>query len=71
VGLSDAAGTLIAGGDAEAGGGESDNADATRFSEALSTGETTVKTETEIGGTGVTRYEFLVPVSAPEGTLVL
>lgn len=30
-----------------------------------------METETEIGGIGVTRYEFLVPVSAPEGTLVL
>ncbi|MEN8583283.1 hypothetical protein B1A87_015495 [Arthrobacter sp. KBS0703] len=30
-----------------------------------------METESEIGGTGVTRYEFLVPVSAPEGTLVL
>ncbi len=37
----------------------------------LSTGETTVETEAEIGGKGITRYEFLVPVSAPEGTLIL
>jgi diguanylate cyclase (GGDEF)-like protein len=71
VGLFDSAGTLIAQGDAGAGSGESDKADATRFSEVLSTGETTVQTESEIGGTGVTRYEFLVPVSAPEGTRVL
>ncbi|KRE53151.1 hypothetical protein ASG92_06275 [Arthrobacter sp. Soil736] len=71
VGLFDVAGTLIASGDAQAGGGESVNADATRFSEVLSTGEPTVQTESEIGGTGVTRYEFLVPVSAPEGTLIL
>ena len=71
VGLFDAAGTLIARSDAQADGGESDHADAARFSELLSTGETTVKTETEIGGEGVTRYEFLVPVSVPDGTLVL
>lgn len=71
VGLFDSAGTLIAQGDAAAGGGESDKADARRFSEVLSTGETRVQTESEIGGTGVTRYEFLVPVSAPEGTRVL
>jgi diguanylate cyclase (GGDEF)-like protein len=71
VGLFRLDGTLIARGDGQAGAGESETADATRFSEMLSTGTTTVETESEIGGTGVTRYEFLVPVSAPEGTLVL
>lgn len=71
VGLFDSAGTLIVQGDAGTGGGESDKADATRFSEVLATGETTVQTESEIRGTGITRYEFLVPVSAPEGTRVL
>jgi diguanylate cyclase (GGDEF)-like protein len=70
VGLFDAAGTLIVrGGDGD--GGASDHADASRFSEVLSSGETTVETEAEIGGRGITRYEFLVPVSAPEGTLIL
>jgi diguanylate cyclase (GGDEF)-like protein len=70
VGLFDAAGTLIVRG-AEGDGGASDHSDASRFSEVLSTGETTVETEAEIGGKGITRYEFLVPVSAPEGTLIL
>jgi predicted signal transduction protein with EAL and GGDEF domain len=70
VGLFDAAGKLIVrGGDED--GGASDHADASRFSGVLSTGQTTVTSEAELGGTGVTRYEFLMPVSAPEGTLVL
>ena len=70
VGLFDAAGKLIVrGGDKD--GGASDHADASRFSAVLSRGETIVTAEAEIGGTGVTRYEFLVPVSAPEGTLIL
>lgn len=71
VGLFDAAGKLIAQGDGAAGGGASDHSHATRFSEVLSTGETTVETETEFGGTGVTRYEFLVPLATPEGVQVL
>lgn len=71
VGLFDAAGTLIARSDAQSGGGKSDHGDATRFSDVLSTGETTVETESEVGGERVARYEFLVPVSVPEGTLVL
>ena len=70
VGLFDSAGTLIARG-GEVDGGASDHADASRFSEVLSTGKTTVETEAEIGGKGITRYEFLVPVSAPGGKLVL
>lgn len=69
VGLFDAAGTLILRSGED--GGASDHADASRFAEVLSTGETTVETEAEIGGKGITRYEFLVPVSAPEGTLIL
>lgn len=71
VGLFDGDGKLLASSDSGADGGASEEEDAGRLSEVLLTGRTTVKTESEIGGTGVTRYEFLVPVSSPDGLLVL
>lgn len=71
VELVDAAGKLLASGDHEAGTGESDGTDPTRFAEVLATGETTVKSESSHEGRGETGYLFLVPVKAPGGTLVL
>ena len=71
VGLFDGDGKLLASSNSGADGGASEEEDAGRLSEVLLTGRTTVKTESEIGGTGVTRYEFLVPVSSPDGLLVL
>lgn len=71
VGLFDAAGKLLAGGDHQTSRGEIDGTDPTRFAEVLATNETAVKTESSHEDTGEAGYRFLVPVTAPEGTLVL
>ena len=67
VGLFDAGNRLVAGADGGTGAGDSAHSNAGRLAEVLSTGRSKVGTEaSEIG-----RYEFLVPVSSPGGTLVL
>lgn len=71
AGLFNADGRLLASSDSKADRGAWEEAGAEHVSEVLSTGMTTVKTETDRGGTGVTRYEFLVPVSTADGLLVL
>lgn len=71
AGLFNADGRLLASSDSKADRGAFEEAGAEHLSEVLSTGMTTVKTETDRGGTGVTRYEFLVPVSTADGLLVL
>jgi diguanylate cyclase (GGDEF)-like protein len=71
VGLFDAAGRLVTGGEEQTVAGELEGADPTRFAEVLATGQTAVKTESSHVDTGERGYQFLVPLTAPEGTLVL
>lgn len=67
VGLFDAENRLIASAGHGTASVDSMTADAGRLSEVLSTGMATV--EPEAGGVGT--YEFLLPISSPEGKLVL
>lgn len=69
VGLFDASGKLLASGEDQTSLGEIDGADPRRFADVLATGETAVRTESSHAGEA--GYRFLVPVTAPGGTLVL
>lgn len=71
VGLFDASGRMIAQGEGEIHDDDTVEMNAQNFAEVVSTGETKVEHEAGPGNSGVTGYEYLVPVSAPEGTLVL
>lgn len=71
VGLFDATGRMIAQGHGAIHDDDSDETNAQSFAEAVSSGKTKVESKAEQGDSGVTGYEYLVPVSAPEGTLVL
>jgi diguanylate cyclase (GGDEF)-like protein len=69
VGLFASDGRLISGSRKEAGPG---GADVSRLAQVAATGQATVGMETDPGEDGEGgRYEFLLPVSSPEGTLVL
>ena len=73
VGLFDASGQLIAQGKGEIHDDDNDGNGTTAqsFAEVVATGESKVASEAGHSDSGVTGYDYLVPVSAPEGTLVL
>jgi diguanylate cyclase (GGDEF)-like protein len=71
VGLFDAAGRIIAQGNGEIHDDHSDETNAQIFAEVVATGESKLVSQAGHSDSGVTGYDYLVPVSAPEGTLVL
>ncbi|MHA7154785.1 EAL domain-containing protein [Arthrobacter sp. TMN-50] len=72
VGLFDAQNRLIAStADGRAGVDDSHHVDPGRLAEVLSTGQATVEMEADEGEESDGRYEFILPVSSPEGAFIL